>query len=211
MFFCVNYKPTSLMKKSVSPFVRSVMVPGMLLMGACTCQPVALEPALQPAPAPAPVVVPPPPPPAPPAPKPAPAPAPVVVAPPPPVVVAPPPPPPAPIVVTKAMILGDILFDFDKSFIRKDAVPQLQDVAAWMKEHPTKNVTIEAHCDSKGSEAYNIALGKRRADAAKAYLVNKGIDSNRLKTISYGKDKPLMNGIDESARARNRRVHFVVE
>jgi len=103
----------------------------------------------------------------------------------------------------------DIYFDFDKSLIRKDAVPQLENVADWMKANPTKTVALEAHADEKGSSSYNIALGQRRADATKEYLIKQGVDPSRLKAVSYGKEKPFVNGINE--QSKNRRIHFVVE
>jgi peptidoglycan-associated lipoprotein len=174
--------------KTLTP-LKTLVIPSMLFLGACCCtEDVVVAP--KPAPVPVPVVVPAPPPP------PAPVPVPVVV--PTPVVV-----PPAP-----AQQLGDIYFDFDKSVVRKDAVPELKKVAAWLKANPTKGVVAEAHADEKGTSQYNIALGQRRADAAKKYLVKLGVNPARIKAVSYGKDKPLVAGSNDKAWAKNRVIHF---
>ena len=203
--------------KTLTPSLRALVIPGMLLLGACCSTADVVVPTPKPAPVPAPVVVPVPAPP--PAPVPAPVPVPVVVPVPAPVVVPPPPPtvvepkkqqPPAP--VPAPVIIpnfSDINFDFDKSLIRKDAVPQLENVADWMKANPTKTIVLEAHADEKGASPYNIALGQRRADAAKEHLVKQGVDPTHVKTVSYGKEKPLVAGSNE--QAKNRRIHFVVE
>jgi peptidoglycan-associated lipoprotein len=113
---------------------------------------------------------------------------------------------PAPVIIPN---FSDIYFDFDKSLIRKDAVPQLENVADWMTANPTKTIAVEAHADAKGTSPYNIALGQRRADAAKDYLVKQGVDPSRIKAVSYGKEKPFVTSSNE--QAKNRRIHFVVE
>jgi len=184
--------------KTLTPSLRALVIPGMLLLGACCSTADVVVPTPKPAPVPAPVVVP----------VPAPPPAPVVVPVPAPVVVPPPPlaPVPAPVIIPN---FSDINFDFDKSLIRKDAVPQLENVADWMKANPTKTIVLEAHADEKGASPYNIALGQRRADAAKEHLVKQGVDPTHVKTVSYGKEKPLVAGSNE--QAKNRRIHFVVE
>jgi peptidoglycan-associated lipoprotein len=120
----------------------------------------------------------------------------------------PPPPPPAPVVVPG---LGDVFYDFDKSALRADAVEQLKTNAAWMQANGTRNVIIEGHCDERGTNEYNLALGERRAASAKDYLVNLGVPANRMKTVSYGEEKPFALGHDEEAWAQNRRAHFVAE
>ncbi len=166
--------------KTLKPLLRTLVIPGMFLLGACSCKDeVIIVP--QPIPQPAPKPLPPPPPPAP-APK------------------------PAPVIE-----IGDMLFDFNKSDIRKDAVVRLDNIVLWMNEHPNQNVVIEAHSDSIGTREYNLALGHRRANSAKAYLVEHGINPDRLKTVSYGKERPFVVGDSEQARAQNRRVHFVLE
>jgi peptidoglycan-associated lipoprotein len=80
-----------------------------------------------------------------------------------------------------------------------------------MKNNPTKSVVIEAHSDEKGTSKYNRALGQRRANAARDYLVKHGVNVYRVKAVSYGKEKPFVTGSNEKALAQNRRVHFVVE
>ncbi|MEI7694824.1 MAG: OmpA family protein [Chlorobium sp.] len=107
--------------------------------------------------------------------------------------------------------LVDIYFDFDKSQIRQDAVQPLKDLADWMKANPAKSVSVEAHADAKGTSKYNLALGQRRANAAKDYLVNLGVEPARLKSVSYGKEKPFVAGSSDDVLAQNRRIHFAVE
>jgi peptidoglycan-associated lipoprotein len=103
----------------------------------------------------------------------------------------------------------NIHFDFDKSFIRNDAKPILQEIAAYMKKTPAAKLQIEGHCDERGTSEYNIALGQRRADSTKKYLTNLGVDGGRLSTISYGEERPADPGHNESAWARNRRAVFL--
>jgi peptidoglycan-associated lipoprotein len=102
-----------------------------------------------------------------------------------------------------------ILFDFDKSFIRDDAKPKLAKVAEYMKKNKDAKVMIEGHCDERGTSEYNMALGDRRANAAKKYLAALGIDGKRLSTVSYGKEQPLDPEHNEGAWAKNRRAIFV--
>ena len=85
----------------------------------------------------------------------------------------------------------------------------LNNIAKFMMKHPDVNVRIEGNCDERGTEEYNLALGQRRADAAKKYLISLGIESNRIETISYGETQPLDLGHNEYAWAKNRRDHFV--
>jgi len=166
--------------------------------------PVEAPPALAEAP-PAPVEAPPapaaptPPAPAPPAP---------AVAPPAPVVT-----PPAPVAAREAEKeppLGDIFFDYDQSLIRPDAKKPLDQNVEWLRANAQPNLIIEGHCDERGSQEYNLALGQRRAKAAQDYLVASGIDEKRIQTISYGKERPFVVGHDESAWQWNRRAHFVL-
>ena len=173
----------------------------------------AKRPALQEvrAPAPTPVVVTPTPTP-PPAPQalapPAPAPAAPAPAPPAPVVV-PPPPPPAEFAANPA--LADIHFDFDKSAIRAGDAKILDATAGWLKDNPKALVLIEGHCDERGTNEYNLALGERRAEAARAYLVSQGVDRARMSTISYGEERPSCTQSTEACWARNRRGHFLTK
>ncbi len=82
--------------------------------------------------------------------------------------------------------------------------------ASWLKKNPPVKAKLEGHCDERGTEAYNMALGERRAEAAKDYLAALGVDASRLATVSYGKERPFATGHDEDAWAQNRRAHFVV-
>jgi len=106
--------------------------------------------------------------------------------------------------------LEDIHFDFDKSNIRQDDRKILSRNAAYLSKNINVKIVIEGNCDERGTAEYNMALGERRADEAKKYLVNLGIDGKRITTISYGSEKPLDPGHDEDAWAKNRRDHFAV-
>ncbi|HKB78361.1 MAG TPA: peptidoglycan-associated lipoprotein Pal [Thermoanaerobaculia bacterium] len=108
------------------------------------------------------------------------------------------------------MSLRDAFFDFDSSTLGDNARANLSDSAGWIKSHPNDSLLIEGHCDERGTEQYNLALGERRAWEAKSYLAVLGIDTSRIKTISYGKDRPFAPGHDEDAWAQNRRAHLVV-
>jgi peptidoglycan-associated lipoprotein len=112
---------------------------------------------------------------------------------------------------TEVKALKDVFFDFDSYVIRPDDATVLQQDADWIKAHPGVTVTVEGNCDERGTVEYNLALGQRRADAAKSYLVSLGISADKLKTISFGKSKPFDPGHDETAWAKNRRDHFVVQ
>jgi peptidoglycan-associated lipoprotein len=108
-----------------------------------------------------------------------------------------------------AVVLApDIYFEFDRSAITDASQAELKTNAAWMAANPSRNVILEGHCDERGTREYNMALGDRRATAAKEYLVRLGVDPSRLKTISYGEEKPVDPGHNEEAWAKNRRVHF---
>ena len=133
---------------------------------------------------------------------------------PPPAPAAPPPPPPPPTVVVledpiEKGYIQDIFFDYDKSEIRPDSREKLAKAADWMKQHPEAEFLLEGHCDERGTREYNFALGDRRANATKDYLASLGVDPAKLKTISYGKERPFVEGHDESAWSKNRRTHFV--
>jgi peptidoglycan-associated lipoprotein len=105
----------------------------------------------------------------------------------------------------------DIYFEFDSSVLLPMAREVLSRKADWLRENPDTSIIIEGHCDERGTNAYNIALGDRRAETAKAYLVDLGIDEVLLTTISYGEERPVDPGHNEEAWAKNRRTHFVVE
>ena len=104
----------------------------------------------------------------------------------------------------------DIHFDFDKSFIREDAKPALQKVADYLKKNTGASMVIEGHCDERGTSEYNMALGERRAESAKSYLVSLGVKSDGLSTVSFGEEKQIDTGHTEAAWAKNRRAHFVL-
>jgi peptidoglycan-associated lipoprotein len=101
-------------------------------------------------------------------------------------------------------------FDFDKSDIRPDAEEVLQRKVSVLREYPGVTLRIEGHADERGSNEYNLALGQRRAEAVRRYLLSYGIDPSRFTTISYGEERPLVNAHDENAWAQNRRAEFVV-
>ena len=106
--------------------------------------------------------------------------------------------------------LKPAFFDLDSSELTADAQRALNDNAALLKQYSAWTVTIEGHCDERGTAEYNQALGERRAVTARAYLVSLGISADRLRTVSYGKEFPFDPGHDESAYAKNRRAHFVI-
>jgi len=117
--------------------------------------------------------------------------------------------PPAAAVVP-ASPLKDVFFDFDKSNIKDDQKAALNDDIAWMKANGNAKVTIEGHCDERGTVEYNLALGERRAKATKDYMVAAGIAADRIAVISYGKERPFVLGHDEAAWKWNRRSHYVL-
>jgi peptidoglycan-associated lipoprotein len=106
--------------------------------------------------------------------------------------------------------LQPIFFDFDSSDVNDASRTVLQANAAVLKKYPTWVITIEGHCDERGTAEYNLALGERRAVAARAYLVSLGLDASRLRTVSYGSEFPFDPAHQESAWNRNRRAHFVI-
>src|SRR5574337_2208705 len=105
--------------------------------------------------------------------------------------------------------LKDIYFDFDQSAIRADSTKLLNENIEWFRKNSATKVTIEGHCDERGSSEYNLALGERRARSTRDYLVASGVAANRISTISFGKERPFVVGHDESAWRWNRRAHFV--
>ncbi len=107
-------------------------------------------------------------------------------------------------------LLGDVYFDFDKSELREDARERLARNAEWLRAHPEFEVTLEGHCDERGTNEYNLALGERRASAARDYMVSLGVAATRLRTISYGEERPQCTASEESCWSKNRRAHFLV-
>jgi peptidoglycan-associated lipoprotein len=153
-------------------------------------------------------------------------------APPPPTAPAPPPPPPPPppaptpapppralsdeeIFSRKSLDeltreLSDVYFDLDKSDVRDDARPLLSKDADWLKKWTSTQITVEGHCDARGSAEYNLALGARRASAVKDYLVSLGVGAGRVTVVSKGKEQPFCNEDNEGCWQQNRRGHFLV-
>jgi peptidoglycan-associated lipoprotein len=113
--------------------------------------------------------------------------------------------PPEPVSLT----WQDAYFDYDKSELRDDARGALDADAKMLADHANAAITIEGHCDERGTPEYNLALGERRANAAKDYLVAHGVDGSRIETISYGEERPFATGHDEASWAQNRRAHLV--
>jgi peptidoglycan-associated lipoprotein len=120
-------------------------------------------------------------------------------------------PEPAEVPAKEGFPIEDIHFEYDKSRLLAEAQDILRNIAKWLEANPDVSVIIEGHCDERGSNEYNMALGDRRAGSAKTFLIDLGIESQRLTTISYGEEKPLDPGHDEAAWAKNRRAHFVIE
>lgn len=106
------------------------------------------------------------------------------------------------------LLLSDIFFDFDQYAIRSDARPRLKANAAILKAQPFQNVVIEGHCDERGTSAYNLVLGERRAGTVSRHLQALGLDASRIQTMSYGKERPFCTQHTEACRQSNRRAHF---
>jgi peptidoglycan-associated lipoprotein len=110
-----------------------------------------------------------------------------------------------------AQNVGDrVFFALDSSQLSSEAQGTLERQSAWLKQYPNVSVTVEGHCDERGTREYNLALGERRAAATKKYLVGLGIAASRISTISYGKERPAVIGSDESAWSQNRRAVTVL-
>lgn len=123
----------------------------------------------------------------------------------------PPPPPPGPSIEELfARYVKDAFFDFNKSDIRPDARDALGKTADFLRGHPEVKVTIEGHCDERGSTEYNLGLGDRRANATKQFLTSLGISADRMNIVSYGKEKPFCMEHDETCWQQNRRGHFIM-
>ncbi len=106
--------------------------------------------------------------------------------------------------------LQDVYYEFDSTNLAVEAQEILKQNAEWMKGNPQSRVEVEGHCDDLGTAEYNLALGAKRAQAAKDFLVNQGIDAGRLVTISYGKEAPACFELTEECRVKNRRARFVI-
>jgi peptidoglycan-associated lipoprotein len=147
--------------------------------------------------------------------------------PPPPAPTAPPPPPPAsapPPPISQGPVgplpgsvqdfvvnVGDhVYFDFDQYAVRPDAQPILASQAAWLMRYPQVRVRIEGNCDERGTREYNLALGARRANSVRDFLVARGVPADRIETISFGKERPIDPGTGEDAWAHNRNAHTAI-
>ena len=118
---------------------------------------------------------------------------------------------PQPLEFTANPNLRDVFFDFDKYDIRPEDARTLDANANWLKSNPNQLVLIEGHCDERGTNEYNLALGERRAKAAMNYLVSQGVQASRITIISYGEERPTCTEKNESCWAKNRRAHFLVK
>jgi peptidoglycan-associated lipoprotein len=107
-------------------------------------------------------------------------------------------------------LLGDVFFDYDQYELRQDARDRLAQNARFLGDHPEFIVTIEGHADDRGTNDYNLALGERRANAAKAYLETLGVSSSRVRTLTYGEERPFCGESSESCWQQNRRAHFSI-
>ena len=115
------------------------------------------------------------------------------------------------ILAARNMFLSeDIYFEFDKSSLDSMAQDVLSRKSDWMRDNPDVVISIEGHCDERGTNEYNLALGEKRAESAKSFLVDLGIDAYRVSTVSYGEERPDDDGHDEEAWAKNRRAHFII-
>jgi peptidoglycan-associated lipoprotein len=107
--------------------------------------------------------------------------------------------------------LGDVFFDYDRFQIRKDAMPVLDADAGWLRANGSRTVLIEGHCDERGTIAYNLVLGEKRARAAKKYLQDLGVQASQLQITSYGETRPFCKQQNEDCYQQNRRAHFVTK
>jgi peptidoglycan-associated lipoprotein len=107
--------------------------------------------------------------------------------------------------------LRDVFFSYDSWTISEDGRQSLTRDAEWMKSNPSALVKVEGHCDERGTSAYNLVLGEKRAKAARNYLVELGVSANRLSVVSYGKERPICNEHAESCYQQNRRGHLAVK
>jgi peptidoglycan-associated lipoprotein len=117
---------------------------------------------------------------------------------------------PVPVPSVSAGDFTDVFFELDSYALGADAKVALDRAARLLRDKAGVNITLEGHCDERGTVEYNQALGEKRANAARDYLVNAGVSAARVQTLSYGKERPFAEGHDESAWAQNRRAHFVL-
>ena len=109
-------------------------------------------------------------------------------------------------------MIGDrVMFELNSSALDAEATKTLKQQACFLKDHDMYMITVEGHCDERGTRDYNLALGKKRAEAVKSFLVAQGVDAGRIKTISYGKERPAVLGHNEEAWAKNRRAVSVIK
>ncbi|WP_319409588.1 peptidoglycan-associated lipoprotein Pal [uncultured Desulfosarcina sp.] len=118
---------------------------------------------------------------------------------------------PAPVVTDAAVVNEKIYFGFDSAALSDQAPPILARMADYLRTNPNLSVTVQGHCDERGTKAYNMGLGTRRAEAVKTYLVDQGVQADRLATMSYGEARPAAIGQNETAWTQNRRAEFVVD
>ena len=111
----------------------------------------------------------------------------------------------------KEALFKDIRFEYDSYAIKGDDLSRLKDIGKWLESRKNVHLTVEGHCDERGTQEYNLMLGQKRAEVVKDYLVKLGVDDKRIKTVSYGKEAPLDPGHTEEAWAKNRRAHLNVE
>jgi peptidoglycan-associated lipoprotein len=116
-----------------------------------------------------------------------------------------------PVTASGSSPLGDAFFDYDRFSIRVDAMPVLDANSGWLRANGNKTVLIEGHCDERGTLAYNLVLGEKRAQAAKKYLVEMGIPASQLLTTSYGETRPFCKQRNEDCYQQNRRAHFATK
>lgn len=107
-------------------------------------------------------------------------------------------------------LFEDVFFDFDRYDIRPEAKPVLNNVSSWLLKNPAAKLSVEGHCDERGTNEYNLALGDRRAKSVRDFLIALGIASKRIEIVSYGEEKPQCSEQTEECWAKNRRAHFVV-
>jgi len=106
---------------------------------------------------------------------------------------------------------NDILFEYDSAALLPEAQSILMEKSEWLQNHPQASIIVEGHTDERGTVAYNLALGDRRAESARAFLLELGVNVDRIRTVSYGEERPVDPNHDEAAWTKNRRVHFVIE
>lgn len=109
-----------------------------------------------------------------------------------------------------AEVLKNVYFDYNKYAIKSEEVAIVDAISSWLKDKTKTHLLVEGHCDERGSNEYNMALGEQRALAVRQYIIDKGIPAGRIQTISYGEEKPAVQGHDEKAWSQNRRAHFMV-